>query len=228
MKLKLLILVILTSLNVFSKDKHYKGKHAFYLECIWEDMSNGNNFKDSLILKTYKTLSVKGKQKITYDYFPNPSIDTSIVLKIQSIFYDEVSPNSYRNFLIQNKSYGTSKTTLYETKNNLWFHPPRSRQFTLLELAPFPEYNQIDSSFSRTIFIGEHSYGKLAGEKIKSIYSIKTINNEIKKVFATSHSVVGEVKAVFTYLKGKGFTKFEYWFFNETHLTINIKEILTK
>lgn len=126
-------------------------------------------------------------------------------------------------------------TSLLEEKNDIRFHPPRSKTLVCLEAAPFPGLPYKIKKGVRVkefLFIPRGSWGKLGGSKITWRYevdSVSYVQDTIPyfcRVIASADSKKGGHNTLDMHFNtDSGFTKLSYRFQDSTSIEFNLKEI---
>lgn len=132
-------------------------------------------------------------------------------------------------------SYKPEYTSLKEEKNDITFHPPRSKTLVCLEAAPFPSLPPKLKKGVKTkefLFIPKGSWGKLGGSKITWRYEVDSVTF-IKDTIPYScivNAVADSKKGGYNTLKihfntDSGFTKLSYRFQDSTAIDLSLKKI---
>lgn len=161
------------------------------------------------------------QSKVKYKYHYNPL---------------DLDSNELKQFGYDGKGgFEPEFTSLIEEKNELNFHPPRSKTLTCLEAAPFPEipFRIKKGTHSKSfLFIPRGSWGKLGGSKITWHYEIDSVayvSDTIPyfcSVYATADSRKGGHNTLRIYFnKDSGFTKLYYHFQDSTIVNFTLTEI---
>jgi hypothetical protein len=123
----------------------------------------------------------------------------------------------------------TDTTGIIENDEKIWLHPPRNNQYTLTEIAPFPDFRknkQVGDSYSSITFMGT-GLGPWKGKKVKCNYSItnigKGIEDSIWTIKATSEFKGKINNCEFIYSDKRGFISMSYSFFNGDSMTMKLK-----
>lgn len=159
--------------------------------------------------------------KIKYKYHYNP-LDLNAAELIEFGFDKE-------------GNYTPEFTSLKEEKNDIRFHPPRSKTLVCLEAAPFPGLPYKMKKGVRVkefLFIPRGSWGKLGGSKITWRYevdSVTYVQDSVPyscSVTAVADSKKGGHNTLRMYFNtDSGFTKLSYRFQDSTAIEFNLKEI---
>lgn len=163
----------------------------------------------------------RNETKIKYKYHYQPSDLDSIELK-------EFGFDRFGNFTPE-------FTSLLEEKNDIRFHPPRSKTLVCLEAAPFPGLPYKIKKGIRVkefLFIPRGSWGKLGGSKITWKYEVDSVSYVqdtvpyFCEVSATADSKKGGHNTLKLHFNtDSGFTKLSYRFQDSTAIEFNLKEI---
>ena len=122
-------------------------------------------------------------------------------------------------------------TGIIEDEEKIFIHPPRHNQYTLTEIAPFPDFRKnlkIGDTYTALIIIGP-GWGDWSGKKIKSRYIIE--DTRIEKgdkywtIKATSELDGKTTDCEFIFNEKKGFVSLVYNFFNGDKMTMKLKKI---
>ena len=121
-------------------------------------------------------------------------------------------------------------TGLIESEQKTWIHPPRHNQYTMNEIAPFPDvrkkYN-VGDSYQSILFIG-NGFGLWSGKKIKNIYTVAAIDIMESDTIWTINSkseIEGKTNTLIIKFSGKrGFISLDYSFFNGDKESLILKE----
>ena len=121
-------------------------------------------------------------------------------------------------------------TGVIENDQKIWIHPPRHNQYTMNEIAPFPDVRKkykVGDSYQSILFIG-NGFGIWSGKKCKNIYNIISIDQERTDTIWTINSkseIDGKTNMlVFKFSSERGFISFDYSFFNGDKETLILKE----
>ncbi len=184
---------------------------------IFDSMTN-QSFSEIIKLKRKIGFTNGFQKKIIWEYTPNEKADSITIYEIYKLMESSncTTTTCNSNWEVQNQSYLFEKTGLIENKSKLWIHPPRSKYFRILEFAPFPYLNKLDSIYTDTIILG-NGWGDLKGEKIISNYITKE-KDSYTIVKAESNSILGNTESIFTINK-MGFIKMEYLLFSRYKIT---------
>ena len=116
--------------------------------------------------------------------------------------------------------FSTDTTGIIENDKKIWFHPPRNNQYTLTEIAPFPDFRKnkkVGDSYSSVTLMGA-GLGPWQGKKVKCNYSIATVDKGIEDslwtIKATSEFDGKINNCEFIFSDKKGFISLSYLFFN--------------
>jgi hypothetical protein len=121
-------------------------------------------------------------------------------------------------------------TGMIESEQKTWIHPPRHNQYTMNEIAPFPDvrkkYN-IGDSYQSILFIG-NGFGLWSGKKSKNIYTIAVIDIMESDTIWTINSkseIEGKTNILIIKFSGKrGFISLDYSFYNGDKESLILKE----
>lgn len=126
-------------------------------------------------------------------------------------------------------------TSLLEEKNDIRFHPPRSKTLVCLEAAPFPglPYQLKKGARSKEfLYIPKGSWGHLGGSRITWRYEIDSVHYiqdtlpSFCRVSATADSKKGGHNTLRMHFSvDSGFTKLYYHFQDSTIIHFTLKEI---
>jgi hypothetical protein len=126
--------------------------------------------------------------------------------------------------------FSVDTTGTIENETKVWLHPPRHNQYSLTEIAPFPDFRKNltkGDTYSSILFIGS-GFGEWNGRKIKSIYVIEDVRIELGDTIRTikAHSELnGKSNSfMFVFSEKRGFTCLHYEFFNGDTMTMRMKE----
>jgi hypothetical protein len=126
--------------------------------------------------------------------------------------------------------FSTDTTGIIENETKIWLHPPRHNQYTLTEIAPFPDFRKnliIGDTYNSFLYIGS-GFGEWAGKKIKSIYVIKNVTVEQGDAFWTiiaNSELDGKTNSCeFILSEKQGFVSLVYNFFNGDKMIMKLKE----
>ncbi len=126
-------------------------------------------------------------------------------------------------------------SSLKEEKNDITFHPPRSKTLACLEAAPFPALRSKIEKGMQTkefLFIPKGSWGKLGGSTITWRYRIDSVAyvNDTIPYYCHATGTADSKKGGHNILKmhfntDSGFTKLSYRFQDLTTVDFILKEI---
>jgi len=123
----------------------------------------------------------------------------------------------------------TDTTGIIENNKKVWIHPPRNNQYTLTEIAPFPDFRKnknVGDSYSSITFMGK-GLGPWNGEKVKCNYSVTTIGKGIEDslwtIKATSEFAGKINNCEFIFSDIRGFISMSYSFFNGDSMTMKLE-----
>lgn len=163
----------------------------------------------------------RNETRIKYKYHYNPEDLNAMELK-------EFGFDGYGN-------YANEFTSLMEEKNDIRFHPPRSKTLVCLEAAPFPGLPYKLKKGMRVkefLYIPKGSWGKLGGSKITWRYEVDSVqyNQDSTSYFcrvnATADSKKGGHNTLLLDFKSdSGFTRLSYRFQDSTTIEFLLKEI---
>jgi len=121
-------------------------------------------------------------------------------------------------------------TGIMENKDKIWIHPPRHNQYSLTEIAPFPDFRKNQKSgdtYFSLLHIGS-GWGEWTGKKVKTQYIISDIKEEADDTFwtikATSEIDSRYSSSEFILSGKKGFVSLEYNFYNGDKMTMVLKK----
>ena len=123
----------------------------------------------------------------------------------------------------------TDTTGIIENEKKIWLHPPRNNQYTLTEIAPFPDFRKnkkVGDTYSSVTFLGS-GLGPWNGKKVKCNYSIsnicKGIDDSLWTIMATSE-IEGKLNnCEFIFSDSRGFIYMNYSFFNGDSMKMELK-----
>lgn len=124
----------------------------------------------------------------------------------------------------------TDTTGLIENEKKIWLHPPRNNQYTLTEIAPFPDFRKnkrVGDTYSSVTFLGS-GLGPWSGKKVICNYSIsnlcKGIEDSLWTIKATSE-IEGKLNSCeFIFSHRNGFISISYTFFNGDSMKMELKK----
>jgi hypothetical protein len=111
-------------------------------------------------------------------------------------------------------------TGVIENAQKTWIHPPRHNQYSMNEIAPFPDVRKKytpGDSYQSVTYIG-NGFGPWSGKKVKCLYTVKSIEPTPSDTTWTIHAqaeIEGNTNELtFTFSSQKGFLSLEYSFSN--------------
>jgi len=120
-------------------------------------------------------------------------------------------------------------TGVIENDKKIWLHPPRNNQYTLTELAPFPDFRKnkkVGDSYSSITFMGD-GLGSWKGKKVKCNYLITNINkgkeDSLWTIKGTSEFEGKINNCEFIFSNIRGFISLSYSFFNGDSMIMQLK-----
>jgi hypothetical protein len=126
--------------------------------------------------------------------------------------------------------FSTDTTGVIENETKVWLHPPRHNQYSLTEIAPFPDFRKNltkGDTYSSILYTGS-GFGVWDGRKIKSIYLVEDVRIEHGDTLWTisAKSALNEDtnSCVFVFSLKKGFIALDYRFFDGDTMTMKMKK----
>ena len=221
MKYKLIILfIVLVKCSVLlGQDPVFTDGKIFTYRAIYEDSINQIFTEDTieLIITDIPWKQQPDKQTtMIWKYHSRP--DAIIKSKIFSIGWVDID-----------------STGFIENENNFFIHPPRHHQYSVTEIAPFPELQfplEINKEYKKIIFIGS-GWGEWSQLKLKFNYKVSSLTERsIGKdqykcwmIQSTSTSELGQSKLDFTFSEEIGFIEMHYHIYNGIKIKFELIEI---
>jgi len=184
---------------------------------------------------TYEVNQKNKNQTIKFDLtlqvIPgNYNYETKIKYKY---YYNEgsFSDSIIHNYIDTNKHFKWEITSIGESKEYVWIHPPRSYSLEALELAPFPKIHippENKKSWEDKLWIGP-GWGEYSYTTIKQNYKIISLKyitdtNFIATISTSSTSKIGNTTSEYTYDSERGFTLIKYNLPNESVVILKMKK----
>lgn len=178
-----------------------------------------------------------------YQYDKNITTKETITLKItgnawkysqdqnEAVWYYNTKAGTHELFRDQfSIGWISSDTTgIIENNNRIWIHPPRHNQYSMNEIAPFPDFRKnmnIGDVYSSIMYISD-GFGPWAGQKLKFLYNIIKVENkgsDTEWTVSTTSDIEGKPNVmVFIFSEKKGFISLDYSFYNGDKETLVLK-----
>ncbi|MCX6271171.1 MAG: hypothetical protein NTU44_08130 [Bacteroidetes bacterium] len=196
------------------------GNKTYYYDAQYCDSVNHLFLKDKIqfITTDIPWKSQPDKQTSAIWRYPHSEQDSLLRARIKSIGW------------IRDDTTG-----VIENDKKLWIHPPRHCQYTITEIAPFPDVEfpcEINKKYGKILYIG-NGWGEWDNLKIKSSYEIVgkesrkigTKNCECWIIESESDSELGISHLTTAYNEKIGFVEFIYSFYNEVKIKIELMRI---
>jgi hypothetical protein len=179
-----------------------------------------------------------------YQQKQNLSTDETIFLEItgrkwknsedqsEAIWKYQTKPETQKKFKDQfSIGWLSADTTgIIENKEKIWIHPPGHNQYSLTEIAPFPDFRKnqkIGDTYNSILWVGS-GWGDWTGKKIKTQYVISDKREEAVDTFWTikaTSEIDGRYSSCEFILSGKnGFVFLEYNFYNGDKMTMTLRK----
>jgi hypothetical protein len=124
----------------------------------------------------------------------------------------------------------TDTTGVVENETKIWLHPPRNNQYTLTEIAPFPDFRKnkkVGDTYSSVTLLGS-GLGPWNGKKVKCNYSIsnvcKGMEDSLWTIKGISEIEGKQNNCEFIFSDRRGFIKMTYSFFNGNSMKMELKK----
>ncbi len=212
----LLLVTLLLSVSYIVAQSTFKNKKVFVYKVHFTDTVRGIDFYDLVTLSCKWGRVNGGQKKVVWKYYPSFCYDSLLLNDVDTIF-GKCQGYCY-NKSKQNITLINSVTGVIENKKQVWLHPPRAKYYKILELAPFPYVNFVDTVYSDKLVMGR-GYGKMEGKQVVSNYKVSIPENQQYLITASAVSDEGTIRATFVYSKQKGFEKMTYHLFNNVTIT---------
>jgi len=195
-----------TSTISYSDDYHvYKTRKTFTYEVHQIMDSTSVNFElDLIVLPMMKMNAALINYKYRYD--PKDIIEFSL----QEDCPDSLSGACHREL-----------TTINESDNSVWMHPPRSKTLKILELAPFPEIHFNSDNWKSWLYIPKGNWGEWEKTKFNHFYCVDSIEykyDEVPEYYyvrSFSESRFGKNENNYVFHVDSGFTEMHYKIVNK-------------
>ncbi|MBL4862721.1 MAG: hypothetical protein JKY09_06870 [Crocinitomicaceae bacterium] len=214
-------------LKIFNYLKEYQYR-AIYID------SNGDTLSDEkIIVQPTAEVSPRHHSQTLLKYFYNYSDEDSVRLSAKPInetaFTKEHNTIKWRKRILEGA---------IENEHELWIHPFRANQYSLTEIAPFPEVHihlEDNHTWKAHTFITK-SWGTFKG-KVKSNYVMNKAGKRIYK-FASlddcwklkaegKHSKLGTNILTYYYHAAYGFLEMNYEFYNKQKMFFVLEKVKT-
>ena len=218
----------------------YTVKKKFYFDYCYLDTNNIKYLmtKDSILDWKLAKLSET-----------NPNSVNQIIMTISFglfPFYPEIKDYNQTvikyDFNMYNGDFWTNEMTgLIENEKNIWFHPPRTNLFKILELNPFPYIKSpymIGNKWEWKLTVGSHWSDKRWFEwegKVINQYDYEIIQKlhlktkigklECYQIEGVTQNRLGTTKLISYFNEQYGFVKLEYTNIDSTMIIIEIDKI---
>jgi hypothetical protein len=111
-------------------------------------------------------------------------------------------------------------TGIIDNNKRLWIHPPRHNQYSLTEIAPFPDFRKelhVGDKYTAILLMG-NGFGVWANKKIKSTYTLVSVKKKKKDTIWTIAANSGfdekNSHSEFIFSEQEGFVSITYYFYN--------------
>jgi hypothetical protein len=229
-----LFIILLLSNRLFGQDTIYKNKMNFVFSAIFIDNTKDTITKETIVLSpTCKPWIDKSQKAVVFLHSPD--------IEGLKKFCDPV--NSRQKDKVKHPSWPWTinyKTGMIETENEIWMHPFRANQYVSTEVAPFPEVKINLSkpitnwSTELNILLGWDNFKgvvksdyKLVDTNIVFLLKGEILHNCWSYKAVASHSLLGKSTLLFIFHKKYGFLKFDYEFYDQTKISIQMIDVFS-
>jgi hypothetical protein len=118
-------------------------------------------------------------------------------------------------------------TGLIANDDRIWFHPPRTKFFKILEINPFPEIRLNQTNWSTQLKVGDH-WGNERWKTWNGVINIVSeykLNKDKSTVTAEAKSPIGTTKLNSEFNLEQGFTKLDYQNIDGSRILMELVEI---